>query len=78
MRRADRSFELDSAGRPIAQPVPRQPGEAFFASREGFDLFHMCNHWTANLLGAAGLPTTPVLDTLPAGLRLSLELRAGL
>jgi hypothetical protein len=30
------------------------------------------------LLGAAGLPTTPVLATVPAGLFLALRWRAGL
>jgi len=78
MARADRSFALDRNGAPIALPVPRQPGEAFFASREGFDAFHDCNEWTAELLAAAGLPTTPVLDAVPAGLWLDLQLRAGL
>jgi uncharacterized protein (TIGR02117 family) len=78
LARVDRSFALNPAGAPIALPVPRQPGEAFFASREDFDLFHLCNHWTAELLAAAGLPTTPVLDTVPGGLWLDLQLRAGL
>jgi len=30
------------------------------------------NHWVARLLDAAGVPTTPVLDTLPFGLVLDL------
>ena len=59
-------------------PVRRDPDEAFFASVERFSLVHLCNDWTAELLNAAGLPTTPVLDTLPAGLWLDLQLRAGL
>jgi uncharacterized protein (TIGR02117 family) len=43
-------------------------GEArFFESGEAFSLMHLCNHWTASLLHAAGLPTRPVLDTLSAG-----------
>ena len=46
--------------------VPRQPGEAFFASGEGFSGLHDCNDWTAELLNAAGLPMTPVLGH-PAG-----------
>jgi hypothetical protein len=32
----------------------------------------------ADLLSAAGLPVTPVLATLPAGLLLDLQWRAGL
>jgi uncharacterized protein (TIGR02117 family) len=78
MARADRSFALDATGAPIALPVRRVPGEAFFASVEGFSLIHLCNHWASELLSAAGMPTTPVLDTLPAGLWLDLKLRGGL
>ena len=78
MARVDRSFALDAAGAPVPLPVPRQPGEAFFASVEGFSAVHLCNHWTAELLTAAGLPTTPVLDTVPFGLVLDLKLRGGL
>jgi hypothetical protein len=67
-----------SVSAPVFTPSQHDPGEAFFRSREDFSLVHLCNHWTAELLSAAGLPTTPVLDTLPAGLRLDLRLRAGL
>jgi uncharacterized protein (TIGR02117 family) len=77
LARADRSLILNYAGAPVISPIHREPGEAFFASRERFSLVHLCNHWTAELLHAAGLPTTPVLDTVPAGLRLDLGLRAG-
>lgn len=77
LRRADRAFRLDRAGAPIERPVPRPADEGFFASAEGFSLVHLCNHWAAGLLAAAGLPTTPVLDTLPEGLALDLKLRAG-
>ena len=78
MARAERSLTLDQAGAPVQLPTTRAPNEAFFASVEGFNAFHLCNHWTAELLTAAGLPTTPVLDTLPVGLRLDLKLRSGL
>jgi len=75
--RADRSFRLGAGATPILITTDRTAGEAFFESREGFSLVHLCNHWTAELLHAAGLPTTPVLDTLPAGLVADLQLRAG-
>jgi hypothetical protein len=78
MARMDRSFALGTSGAPIAQPVPRQSGEAFFASGEGFSGLHDCNEWTADVLGAAGLPMTPVLDAVPAGMWLDLKLRSGL
>ena len=77
LARADRSLARGSDGGPIAIAERRVPGEAFFASAEGFSLIHLCNHWTAELLTAAGVPVTPVLDTLPGGLRLDLRLRAG-
>jgi hypothetical protein len=38
----------------------------------------VCNHWIGDLLGAAGLPTNPVLSTLPRGLMLNLRWQAGL
>ena len=31
----------------------------FFASREHFSISHLCNHWTAGVLNAAGLPVRP-------------------
>ena len=62
-------------------PVELGPGlygpSLFFRANGAFHLFHVCNHWVADLLNAAGLPTTPVLATLPSGLILDLEWRAG-
>jgi uncharacterized protein (TIGR02117 family) len=62
-------------------PVELGPGlygpSLFFRANGAFHLFHVCNHWVADLLNAAGLPTTPVLATLPAGLILDLKWRAG-
>lgn len=40
--------------------------------------FNVCNHWTARLLGAAGVPVSPLLATWPRGLVVELGLRAGL
>ncbi|MBV8751240.1 MAG: DUF2459 domain-containing protein [Hyphomicrobiales bacterium] len=50
----------------------------FYRARGTFNIFHVCNHWLADLLDAAGVPTAPVLATLPPGLFLDLEWRAGL
>jgi uncharacterized protein (TIGR02117 family) len=50
----------------------------FFRANGEFHLFNVCNHWIANLLDAAGVPTAPVLATLPFGLLLDLEWRSGL
>jgi uncharacterized protein (TIGR02117 family) len=50
----------------------------FFRANGAFHIFSVCNHWVADMLSAAGLPVTPVLDTVPPGLLLDLRLRAGL
>ena len=76
LARADRSLAPGPGGAPIMAPIRRVPDEAFFTSNERFSVIHLCNHWTADLLHAAGLPVTPVLDALPAGLRVDLRLRA--
>ena len=79
LTRADRSFAVGNAGGAVHVAVAdREPDEAFFQSTEDFSLIHLCNHWTAQLLNAAGLPVTPVIDTLPAGLVLDLQTRAGM
>jgi uncharacterized protein (TIGR02117 family) len=78
MARIDRTFALGKSGAPVALDVPRQPGEAFFASGEGFSGIHDCNEWTADVLTAAGLPMTPAPDAVPAGMWLDLKLRSGL
>jgi len=74
--RVDQSMVADSAGRPVRVTTRVDADEGFFQSNEHFNLLHLCNHWIAQLLNAAGLPTTPVLDTLPVGLKLDLRLRA--
>lgn len=50
----------------------------FYRANGAFHLFNVCNHWIAGLLDAAGVPTAPVLATLPFGLLLDLEWRSGL
>jgi uncharacterized protein (TIGR02117 family) len=76
LARVDRSLTLDAGGQPQKTQGPRQADQAFFRSGEHFSLVHLCNHWIADLLNAAGLPTTPLLDTLPIGLDWDLS-RAG-
>jgi uncharacterized protein (TIGR02117 family) len=72
-RRIDASI---ASPRPLAERQPGDPDAVFYPSVEPFSLVHLCNHWTAQVLHAGGLPITPVLDTLPAGLKLDLRLRA--
>jgi uncharacterized protein (TIGR02117 family) len=76
LARIDRSLARDAAGAPVRAPGEVGADEAFFRSVEPFSLVHLCNHWTAEALNAAGLPVDLALDTLPVGLRLDLALRA--
>jgi hypothetical protein len=41
-------------------------------------VLNVCNHWVARLLSIAGIPTAPVLATLPQGLLLDLQWRSKL
>ena len=50
----------------------------FYPAVGNFSLLRVCNHWIGDLLNAAGLPTTPVVDTFSSGLLLDLRWRAGL
>jgi uncharacterized protein (TIGR02117 family) len=50
----------------------------FYRATGTFNVLHVCNHWVDELLGAAGLPTAPVLATFSHGLLLNLSWRAGL
>jgi len=63
-------------------PEPQGPGlygtSLFFRANGAFHLFNVCNHWVAGLLDAGGVPTAPVLATLPPGLLLDLEWRSRL
>lgn len=67
LRRADASFLL-LGGAPV--PGPRGPAARarFFESVETFSVLRLCNHWTADLLHAAGAPTRPMLSLWGAGL----------
>jgi uncharacterized protein (TIGR02117 family) len=78
-RKLDASFARDGTS---SLPQELGPGlystSLFFRANGSFHLFNVCNHWTAGLIDAAGVPTAPVLATLPAGLLLDLEWRSGL
>jgi uncharacterized protein (TIGR02117 family) len=70
----------DRSGAAVMEPLgPGLYGPSLFYRGVGaFHVFNVCNHWVARLLSAAGLPTAPVLATLPPGLFLDLKWRAGL
>lgn len=64
-----------------ALPVVIGPGlygpSLFYEAKGSFHLLNVCNHWVSHLLDAAGVPTSPVLSLLPAGLMLDLRWRSG-
>jgi hypothetical protein len=72
--RIDASLASDR-GAAIRAPGAAGQDEAFLDGDEPFSLIHLCNHSTGEALNAAGLPVSLALDTLPAGLRLDLQLR---
>ncbi|MBC6982755.1 DUF2459 domain-containing protein [Caulobacter sp. 17J80-11] len=74
--RLDRSFALRD-GAPQGGPVRGWGDAHFFESVETFSYLHLCNHWIAELLNAAGLPVRPGISTVPAGLVHDLKTRAG-
>jgi uncharacterized protein (TIGR02117 family) len=49
----------------------------FYRAVGSFNVLRVCNHWIADLLAAAGVPTAPVLATMPQGLLWDLTWRAG-
>ncbi|WP_439470879.1 DUF2459 domain-containing protein [Brevundimonas sp.] len=49
-----------SSGAPRLAAARAGDGARFFASREHFGIGHLCNHWTAGALNAAGMETRPV------------------
>jgi uncharacterized protein (TIGR02117 family) len=78
LARIDATF-APAAGLPADDAGPGLYGPSrFYRARGMFNIFHVCNHWLADLLDAAGVPTAPVLATLPTGLFLDLEWRSGL
>jgi uncharacterized protein (TIGR02117 family) len=79
LARVDATFAPAAAGGPVEDAGAGLYGPSrFYRARGAFNLFHVCNHWLADLLDAAGVPTAPVLATLPPGLFLDLEWRLGL
>lgn len=45
----------------------------FFASREHFSVSHLCNHWTAGVLNAAGLPVRPFRSIVSSELMAAID-----
>ena len=64
-----------------SQPQVLGPGlygpSLFYRAVGHFHIGHVCTQWVADALDAAGVPTAPVLATLPQGLFFDLSMRAG-
>jgi uncharacterized protein (TIGR02117 family) len=72
----DATFTAGS-GSPVQELGRGLYGPSLFYRANGtFHLFRVCNHWLADLLDAAGVPTAPMLATLPQGLILDLAWRS--
>lgn len=63
--RIEASLDLSKGGPRVAAVRPGDDAR-FFASRETFSILHLCNHWSAQVLNAAGLPIRPVRSILSA------------
>jgi uncharacterized protein (TIGR02117 family) len=74
--RIEATFMRGPGGR-LSDAGPGLYGPSLFYPAVGtFSILRVCNHWIADLLDAAGIPTTPVLATLPRGLIFDLHWRA--
>jgi uncharacterized protein (TIGR02117 family) len=67
---------------PEGQNVELGPGlygpSLFYLAKGHFSLLNVCNHWIADLLDAAGVPTAPAISVLPHGLIADLKFRSSL
>jgi len=62
-----------SAGGPRMAAVREGDDARFFASRETFSIAHLCNHWTAGVLNAGGLPVRPFRSIASAELMAAID-----
>ncbi len=63
--RVEASLDLSDGAPRIATARPGDDAR-FFASRETFSILHLCNHWTAGVLNAGGVPVRPVQSIISA------------
>ena len=63
--RLEASLDL-TTGAPRLAAARAGDDARFFASREHFSILHLCNHWTAGVLNAAGMEIRPVRSILSA------------
>ena len=68
----ERSLDL-SGGAPRIVAARAGDDARFFASRETFSIAHLCNHWTAGILNAAGLPVRPFRSIVSSELMAAID-----
>lgn len=66
-QRIEDSLDL-SGGNPRVAAVRPGDDAVFFASHETFSIARLCNHWTAGVLNAGGLPVRPVRSSVSSEL----------
>lgn len=66
-KRIEASLELAGGSARVAAIRPGDDAR-FFASHERFWIGRLCNHWTAGVLNAAGLPVRPFRSTVSSEL----------
>ena len=64
---------LEARGGPLAGAMREGDDARFFASRETFSIAHLCNHWTAGVLNAGGLPVRPFRSIVSAELLAAID-----
>jgi uncharacterized protein (TIGR02117 family) len=73
--RVEASLDLSDGGPRIAA-VRSGDDARVFASRETFSVLHLCNHWTAGVLNAAGVSIRPVQSITSAEVMRSVRAAA--
>lgn len=76
--RLNNTFALDTLGMPEELGPGLYGPSLFYRARGHFNILYVCNHWIADLLHAAGVPTSPAKATLPRVLVLDLSWRSHL
>lgn len=62
-----------TAGYPRIAAARAGDDARFFASREHFSIGHLCNHWSAGVLNAAGLPVRPIRSITSAEVMATID-----
>jgi len=76
--KVDATFARDAGGLPQDLGRGLYGPSLFYRAVGRFNLLRVCSHWVADMLDAAGVPTAPVLATVPQGLFFDLTMRAGM